>query len=122
VAEHLKEVGEAVEEREGLVTFVQLSPLLVTLDCPVALAGRLSAGRCFEVRPADPQWPVRVATVRHVSRVADPASQTLKVELVVPNDDARWISGIKVRVDVSKPVLAQGKDGPQQAPDAVFGR
>lgn len=100
VVEHLSRIGETVDESEGVVKLVQLDPLLVSLDCPVAAALSLSPGDRVRVRPADGRWTPRLGTVVVASRVADGASQTFKVKLTVPNADGEWMSGLKVSVAI----------------------
>ena len=96
VTEHLKELGEAVEEREGILTLAQLDPLLISLDCPLELARSIQLGDRVQVRPLDPQWPTALGTVKFINRVADAASQTFKVKVVVPNRDAQLLAGLQV--------------------------
>ena len=99
VAEHLKQAGESVDQLEGIVVLTQLDPLHAVVDCPVVLAPFVGPGDRAEVRPVDSRWPPRTGTVVLASRVADGASQTFKVKVSVPNEDRRWLAGLKVVVD-----------------------
>ncbi len=99
VTEHLKELGETVEEREGLVKLVQLDPLVVLVDCPLSRLPALQVGAQCPVRPQDPAWSPRTGTIVVVNPVADPASQTFRVKLQVPNPGRDWVSGMRVVVD-----------------------
>lgn len=99
VIEHLKHPGESVDQLEGIVRVAQLDPLLVTVDCPLSLAGRVREGVELRVRPVDQQWSSRTGKVVLASRVADGASQTFRVKLTVENDGLEWISGMKVVVE-----------------------
>lgn len=101
VAEHIRHVGETVDENEGVVRLVQLDPLKVSIDCPLTLARTIKRGDRFIVRPLDPRWGPRVATVVTAGRVIDAASQTFKVKLQVDNADAGWMAGLKVAVAFS---------------------
>ncbi len=101
VAQHHRAEGESVEEREGVLEIAQLDPLLVVVDCPIALATGLREGQLFRVAPVDAGRAPRAATVTLVNRVADAASQTVRVKLTVANADQQWISGLKVTVDFS---------------------
>jgi multidrug resistance efflux pump len=76
VFEHLKHAGETVNELEGIVTLVQLNPLKVVVDCPVALAASVAVGDRFRVAPVDRRLSPRVGTVMLTSRTADGGSQT----------------------------------------------
>ncbi len=98
VWQRAKEEGESVDPLEGIVTLVQLDPLMVTADCPVALWPLLHQGDTVPVRPVDPRWLPRSGTIELVCRVVDGASQTVKVMIRVPNSDGKWLSGLKVEV------------------------
>lgn len=111
VVEHLKHVGEAVEESEGVVTLVQLDPLQVLLDCPLSLAPSIQAGAQVTLRPFDTQWSPRQGTVVLANRVADGASQTFRVKVTVPNEDSGWVSGLKVAVEFSPRRVAGPSEG-----------
>ncbi|UCG15471.1 MAG: efflux RND transporter periplasmic adaptor subunit [Phycisphaerales bacterium] len=114
VSAHLKELGETVEEREGIIDLVQLDPLLISVDCPLELMRSVQLDKKVEIRPVDSAWRPRVGTVTFINRVADAASQTFKVKLHVPNKDLRWISGLKVEVHLGRdPVI----DSDQKPPD-----
>lgn len=115
VALRAKQDGEIVEQREGMLVLVQLDPLEVVLDCPLALAPRARPGDRYVVRPADPQWQPRVGTISFASRVADAGSQTYRVKLTVENEDGGWMSGIKVVADFSDQVPADALDSVAQA-------
>jgi len=110
VVEHLKEVGDTVEEREGILTVVQLDPLVIELDCPLTLAPRVHETDNVLVTPVDALAEPRTGRVEFVSRVADAASQTLKIKIHVSNGDATWVAGMQVGVDLAHPVVALASD------------
>ncbi|MBU0639839.1 MAG: efflux RND transporter periplasmic adaptor subunit [Planctomycetes bacterium] len=107
VAERLKEVGETVEEREGILTLVQLDPLLVTVDCALDLAAQLRPGQQVAVQPRAAPGTTRVGEVSLINRVADPASQTCKVKISVPNPDNGWIAGARVAIVLEEAAVAR---------------
>ncbi len=115
VAQRHKDVGDTVEEREGVLTLVQLDPLVVMLDCPLELASVVRAGRAVRVLPLDTGLPPRTGEVYFVSRVADPASQTFKVKVRVPNADTAWVAGLRVRVDFPAPAATAHTEGVHNA-------
>lgn len=102
VAELLKQSGEAVSPLEPLAIIVKLNPLKVVADVPIALACELKQGDVVSVKPADLPWMSRAGTIHYVQKVADSASQTVRVEFRVPNDDFRWLAGLKVYVEFSR--------------------
>lgn len=112
VVEHLKHVGETVDELAGIVVLAQLDPLLVLLDCPLALSGEVHVGDRWSVQPADPRRAPREGAVTLASRVADGASQTFRVKLWVDNEDGEWMAGMRVQVDFSgEPRRVEDIDG-----------
>lgn len=102
VAKHLKHPGESVDHLEGIVHLVQLDPIVVSLDCPLALASQIVAGDSFTVVPTNHLLAPRVGVVTLASRVADAASQTFRVKLTVANKDTAWPVGMKVVVRFSQ--------------------
>lgn len=52
VSQRLKQDGEIVEQREGLLVLVQLDPLEVVVDCPLELADRIQLGDAIRFVPS----------------------------------------------------------------------
>ncbi len=107
VSAHLKKTGDSVEEREGILSLVQLDPLLVAIDCPIELAPRVRRGQTVNIVPFDAGQPVRYGEIFFVNRVADPASQTFKVKIKVSNADLAWMAGMRVRVVLRADAVAE---------------
>jgi RND family efflux transporter MFP subunit len=107
VTGRLREVGDTVEDRQPMMTLVQLDPLAVLLDCPIDAAADLHTGMRAELRPAAGFGPPRVGEVVFVNPVGDAASQTLRVKIHVANGDAAWKAGMRVNVNFNpEPTLA----------------
>ncbi len=107
ISKILKEAGESVDEREGVVSMVQINPLKVYFDCPIALAGKIKLGDTFEVKPADTKWKPDIGKVIFISPSADPASQTFRVKIEIPNKNSKWFAGIKVYVNFANKVTTK---------------
>jgi RND family efflux transporter MFP subunit len=107
-----RHLGENVEEREEILTLVELNSLNVLIDCPLSLAYQIRIGDKIPVHPVNSHWLPRIGEVVLVSRVADPGSQTFKVKLVVINKDAIWKAGLKVEVDFSNKLARQTTSQP----------
>ena len=115
ISERMKEIGDTVEEREGVLTLVRLDPLVVALDCPIELVSQVRAGRPVLVQPvADGALP-RAGEISFISKVADPASQTFKVKILIPNSDRAWMAGMRVKVDFEQSPLARNVDDAREA-------
>ena len=78
---------------------VQLDPMLVLVDCPIADAACIETGQLMQVTPVDSRIGPRTGKVVLVSKVADGGSQTLKLKLSVPNPNGEWLAGLKVLVE-----------------------
>lgn len=105
VAEVVKKPGDTLDRFDPVLTLVQLDPLEVSIDCPIAIAHSVQAGQRFRVRPLDGGWKPRIASVAFASKLADGGSQTFKVKLMVDNADHQWMAGMKVEVDLSNPLI-----------------
>ena len=99
VVERYVNVGERVEERP-LMRIAVIDPLRVELMVPNAQFGRFSAGDRVTVRPELPGVEPVVATVRHVDRVLDAASNSFRVRLTLPNPQHRLPAGLRCKVEL----------------------
>jgi RND family efflux transporter MFP subunit len=99
IAELLQHEGESIEEQQPVLTLVQIDPLEVVVDCPIDCVERIKTGQRYRVQPTDQARPSRSGTVSYLSKVADPASQTVRIKLNVSNDDSGWLAGLRVVVD-----------------------
>ena len=103
VVERYANPGERVEERP-LMRVAVIDPLRVELMVPTAQYGSLAAGDRVTIRPELPGAEAVVATVRHVDRVLDAASNTFRVRLTLPNPQLRLPAGLRCKADL--PVAA----------------
>ena len=102
VAERLREVGDTVDENEPVLKLVRLDPLEVCFDCPLSLVQRIKPGQRVTIQPVEYLAEARVGEVVFASRVADAASQTLKIKVHVPNGPGDWLVGMQVNIDFAK--------------------
>jgi RND family efflux transporter MFP subunit len=105
VVERYVNPGERVEDRP-LMRVAVINPLRVELMVPTAHYGSLAAGDRVSIRPELPGVDTVVATVRHVDRVLDAASNTFRVRLTLPNPNNRLPAGLRCKAEL--PVVAQG--------------
>lgn len=99
VVERYANPGERVEERP-LMRVAVIDPLRVELMVPTAQYGSLTAGDRVTIRPELPGAEAVVATVRHVDRVLDAASNTFRVRLTLPNPQLRLPAGLRCKADL----------------------
>ena len=95
-----KDPGESVERLERVAEIVQLDPLAIVLNVPVATRGRYASGRAARVRVGrGRQW--HAATVTMVDPVVDFASNTYRVKVTLPNPGGKFQAGLRATVDLS---------------------
>lgn len=96
----LKDPGEAVERLEKVAEVVQLDPLEVVLNLPVATRGKYRAGQKATVLLADDATR-HAAEVKSVDPVVDFASHTYRVKVRLPNPGGKLQAGLRATVDLA---------------------
>lgn len=96
VMERFKTLGEYVDD-QPVVRVAQLSPLNVEVIIPVEQLGKVEKGMLADVR-ADAVGQTWQATVNRIDKVADVASGTFGVRLVLDNPDYAIPAGLRCKV------------------------
>lgn len=99
VAERYVSAGERVDERP-LLRVAVVNPLKVELLVPASQWGRLKTGDALNVQPELPGAGPAAARVAQIDRVLDPASNTFRVRLALPNPGHQLPAGLRCRVDL----------------------
>jgi len=113
VVERYVNPGERVEDRP-LMRVAVIDPLRVELMVPTSQYGALSPGDRVTIHPELPGVDTVVATVRHVDRVLDAASNSFRVRLSLPNPKNRLPAGLRCKADLPLTNVAGQK--PKVAP------
>ena len=116
VVERFVNAGERVEERP-LMRVAVIDPLRVELMVPTAQYGAIAAGDTIVIHPELPGAGAVSATVRHVDRVFDAASNSFRVRLSLPNPHYRLPAGLRCKADL--PLAGLGKPPATAAAVAV---
>lgn len=113
------EVGDFVSVGDEIAYVIDLDPVLVVAELTERDIGRVARGQAASARLVTGQTVS--GTIRYVSRVADPATHTFRVELEVPNPDGTIVAGATAELDVplapvaahlvTPAVLTLGEDG-----------
>ncbi|MDX2199879.1 MAG: efflux RND transporter periplasmic adaptor subunit [Phycisphaerae bacterium] len=106
VVQVLKQAGDVVNELEPVIILAQLDPLEVIIECPVEVARGFSSGQTISVAPPSAAWPVRAGRIASINAVANAASQTVRLRILVPNADLAWPAGLKVTLQDPPPPAA----------------
>jgi membrane fusion protein, heavy metal efflux system len=100
VVERYVNVGERVEDRPVMRVAV-IDPLRVELMVPTARYGGFARGDRMVIQPEVPGVDAVTATVEHVDRVLDAASNSFRVRLTLPNPRYRLPAGVRCKADLS---------------------
>lgn len=132
VVERYRTEGERIE-REPVVRVARIDPLRIEAIVPATQFGTISSGQLATVKTDLPDYAVLSAKVTLVDRVIDPASNSFRVRLSMPNPGNRIPSGVRCRiafgaadtngsttapVSVTPPPSAAGQVAPARWPQA----
>lgn len=97
VVERYRTEGERIE-REPVVRVARIDPLRIEAIVPAVQFGSIAAGQIATVKTDLPDYAVLSAKVTLVDRVIDPASNSFRVRLSMPNPGNRIPSGVRCRI------------------------
>lgn len=97
VVERYRYPGERVEEKP-IIKLASLDPLRVEVFMPASRYGSINQGMALRVMPELPGAEPRDARVIRVDRVIDPASNTFRVQLRLPNPKQALPAGLRCKV------------------------
>lgn len=105
------EIGEAPQNMEPVVLVVNCDPLWIEVPVPLDIAADMRVGDGIDIRYPDNTGGTGKVAV--ISRVADPASETVLIRIDVPNPEWRR-AGERVRIalpDLRDPDGEQHRNG-----------
>lgn len=114
VIERYRTEGERIE-REPVVRVARIDPLRIEAIVPANQFGTISSGQVASVKTDLPGYAVLSAQVTLVDRVIDPASNSFRVRLSMPNPGNRIPSGVRCRIAFG----AEAGNAPGGAPAAM---
>jgi cobalt-zinc-cadmium efflux system membrane fusion protein len=106
VAERYVSAGERVDDKPVL-RIAKVDPLRVQLVVPVAMYTEVKPGGTANVLPELPGASTMSAKVTMIDKVVDPASNTFRVHLALPNRDGALPAGLRCKAELgSAPAMA----------------
>jgi len=110
VLERYQNPGERVEEKP-ILKLANMNPLRVEVFMPVSRFGSIRPGTMLDVLPELPGAEARRAKVTRVDRIIDPASNTFRVQLQLPNPRLALPAGLrcKIQTDMAEPAAPPAK-------------
>jgi RND family efflux transporter MFP subunit len=101
VVERFLSSGERADDKP-ILRIAQVNPLRVEAILPAAMYGKVKQGMTAKVQPELPDEPARQALVTLVDKVIDPASNTFRVRLELPNQDYSLPSGVRCKINIAQ--------------------
>ncbi len=101
VIERYANPGERFEDKP-LLKLATVHQLRVEVVAPTSLFGSLKLGQELTVYPELSGAEPRLARIAQIDRVFDPASNTFRVRLDLPNADASLPAGLRCKVDLGR--------------------
>ncbi len=99
VTERYANPGERFEEKPLLKVAV-IQQLRVEVVAPTSMFGSMRLGQDLMVQPELAGTTPRAARIAQIDRVLDPASNTFRMRLDMPNPDTRLPAGLRCRIDL----------------------
>lgn len=106
VVERYANLGERFEDK-ALFRIAAVSTLRVELVAPLQMFGQLKVGQQVHVTPELPGAAARSARIAQIDQVLDPASNTFRLRLELPNKDGKLPAGLRCRADLGLPLAAK---------------
>jgi RND family efflux transporter MFP subunit len=100
VVERYLSAGERVDEKP-ILKVAQIHPLRVEAILPATMYGKIKTGMTMMVSPDLAGAKPRAAPVTIVDRVIDPASNSFRVRMEMPNADFSLPSGVRCKVQAN---------------------
>ena len=100
VIERYLSPGERVDDKP-IIKVAQIHPLRVEAILPASLYGKIKIGTTITIQPELAGVAARNVPVTIVDRVIDPASNSFRVRLEIPNADYSLPSGLRCKFTIS---------------------
>ncbi|WP_251972156.1 efflux RND transporter periplasmic adaptor subunit [Sphaerotilus microaerophilus] len=111
VAERHAAAGERADDKP-LLRIARIDPLRVQLVVPTSLYGQVRVGGKVGVSPELPGAARLIARVTMVDKVIDPASNTFRVQLELPNPDLALPAGLRCKAEIDAAAVAAAEPAP----------
>lgn len=97
VVDRFRYPGERIEEKP-ILRLASLDPLRVEVYMPASRYGSFKPGMTLQVAPELPGASARTATITRIDRVIDPASNSFRVQLRLPNAKHALPAGLRCKI------------------------
>ena len=98
VIEHNAEPGATLTQTDPILAVAALDPLEAHINLPVSVFRELQVGRTYQIEAGEPINAALPAKLKHIYRIIDTASETVRCVFDIDNPDAKLIAGFPVRL------------------------
>ena len=98
VIEHNAEAGATLTRDDPILAVAVLDPLEAHINLPVSVYRQLKIGQTYQLEAGDPINAVVPGKLKHIYRIIDTASETVRCVFTIDNRDAEMIAGFPVRL------------------------
>lgn len=96
VIERNAEPGATLTQTDPVLAVAALDPLEAHINLPVRVFDSLKIGAVYQLKAGDPINATLPAKLKHVYRIIDTASETVRCIFTIENPDAKLIAGFPV--------------------------
>lgn len=110
VIEHNAEAGATLTRTDPVLSVAALDPLEAHINLPVRVFSKLEVGKTYQLEAGDPINAVLPGKLKHIYRIIDTASETVRCVFTIDNHDAQLIAGFPVKLRSLEAVEADEGD------------
>ena len=96
--ERMVEIGDLVRDGDGVVTVVDLDPLVIEADVTENDISHLSLGQQALGRMVSGE--ILAGSIRYLSSISNPGTNTFKIEVQVDNPQGKYVAGLSTELAI----------------------
>jgi membrane fusion protein, multidrug efflux system len=104
VIERNAEPGATLTQADPVLAVAALNPLEAHINLPVSVFHRLKIGSVYPLEAGDPINATLPGRLKHIYRIIDTASETVRCVFTIENPDAKLIAGFPVKLNSLEPI------------------
>jgi RND family efflux transporter MFP subunit len=104
VIERNAEPGATLTQSDAVLAVASLSPLEAHINLPVSVFDKLRVGDSYRLGAGDPINTTLAGRLKHIYRIIDTASETVRCVFTIDNPGAELIAGFPVRLHSLEPL------------------
>ncbi len=107
VIERNAEPGSTLTQTDPVLAVAALDPLEAHINLPVSVFDKLKVGAVYQLDAGDPINATLPGKLKHIYRIIDTASETVRCVFTIDNPNAKLIAGFPVKLNSLEPVAGE---------------